>query len=209
MVAQVLRFFPVYRAMADRVQSGRLGAVRTATFRRRCAAPAWSPWLLDPAISGGAVFDLLVHDVDMCLHLFGPPEAVSAVGYADLARGIDWITAHVHYPGAAVAVSGGWHPSKAFPFSMEYSVVSEEGAIEYHSAGGAPVLYGSGGSRTELDVSGTDGYQAEIEYFVDCCIQGRQPNLCPPVESAQAVRLAGLMLESREERGERILWKSE
>jgi predicted dehydrogenase len=209
MVAQVLRFFPAYRAMADAVRSGRLGAVRAAAFRRRCAAPSWSPWLLDAAASGGGVLDLLVHDIDMCIHLFGPPEAVSATGYADLARGIDWIAAHLYYDGPAVAVTGGWHPSGAYPFSMEYSLVADGGAIEYNSAGGAPVLYAAGGSRTELQADGTDGYQAEIEYFVRCCMEGSQPALCPPDESAQAVRLAGLMLESRRKRGERIPWKSE
>jgi predicted dehydrogenase len=209
MVAQVLRFFPMYRAMADVVKSGRLGTVRAASFRRRCAAPSWSPWLLDPAVSGGAVLDLLVHDVDMCLHLFGPPEAVSAVGSADLARGIDWIASHFHYPGTLVSISGGWHPSGAYPFSMEYSMVADGGAVEYSSAGVPPTLYAKDGSRMELPLDEKDGYQAEVEYFVQCCVEESQPVLCPPVESAQAVKLAGLMLESREKRGERIAWKSE
>jgi predicted dehydrogenase len=209
MVAQVLRFFPSYRAMVELVKSGRLGAVRAAMFRRRSAAPSWSPWLLDPKISGGAVFDLLVHDVDMCLHLFGPPQAVSATGCEDLTRGLDWITAQLHYAELVAAVSGGWHPPSSFPFSMEYSVVGDDGVVEYHSSTAAPVLYGPGGSQRALETAGTDGYQAEIEYFVDCCLHQRQPDLCSPNESAQAVRLAVLMQESRRNRGERIPWKSE
>ena len=40
MAAQVVRFIPPYRAAADILRSGRLGAVRAAIFRRRCAAPA-------------------------------------------------------------------------------------------------------------------------------------------------------------------------
>jgi predicted dehydrogenase len=86
MVAQVLRFFPAYRVMADVVKSGRLGAVRAAMFRRRSATPAWGAWLTDKRASGGGIFDLMVHDVDMCLHLFGPPEAVSATGYSEWIR---------------------------------------------------------------------------------------------------------------------------
>jgi len=204
MVGQTLRFFPVYRVLADAVRSGRIGAVRTAVFRRRCAAPQWSPWLLDRTVSGGAIFDLLVHDVDFCLHLFGAPQAVSAVGHEGLGRGIDWITAAFHYDAAAVVVTGGWYPSKSLPFSMEYSVVADGGVMEYSSAGLPPTLYGADGSRTEMDATGKDGYQAEIEYFVKCCVEGRQPDLCPPAESAKAVRLAELMLESRAKEGEKL-----
>ena len=43
-------------------------------FRRRCAAPAWSKWLGDSDKSGGGVFDLLIHDVDFALMLFGMPD---------------------------------------------------------------------------------------------------------------------------------------
>ncbi|MFB3776758.1 MAG: Gfo/Idh/MocA family protein [Bryobacteraceae bacterium] len=207
MVAQVLRFFPAYRVMTELVRSGRLGPVRAASFRRRCAAPSWSNWLLDPKISGGAAFDLLVHDLDMCIGLFGPPEAVTAMGCQHLAQGLDWITAQLHYPDFAVQVSGGWHPPSSFPFSMEYSVVCDDGAIEYHSSSTAPVLHGPSG-RAVLEIDGKDGYQAEIEYFVDCCTSGRRPDLCPPGESAAAIKLASLIVESRRRRGERIPWKS-
>ncbi len=204
MVAQTLRFFPAYRVLAEAVRSGRLGQVCAAMFQRRCAAPQWSPWLLDRSVSGGAAFDLLVHDVDFCLHLFGAPLSVSAVGHEDLGHGTDWITAGFHYDAAAVVVAGGWYPSPGFPFSMEYSVAGSGGVLEYSSAGVPPTLYAPDGTRTELAVAGKDGYQAEIEYFVECCLEGRQPDLCPPAESAKAVRLAELMLESRAKQGEKL-----
>src|SRR5579862_142242 len=75
MTAQVLRFQPSFQMLSEMVKSGRLGAVRSALFRRRCAAPAWSKWLANPGQSGGGVFDLLIHDVDFCVHLFGAPAA--------------------------------------------------------------------------------------------------------------------------------------
>jgi predicted dehydrogenase len=205
MTAQVLRFFPAYRAMVELVKSGSLGTVRAATFRRRCAAPAWSTWLADKNASGGGVFDLLIHDVDMCLHVFGPPEAVSAVGYEDLARGIDCITAQFRYPRMAVVVAGGWHHPKSFPFSMEYTVTCDGGTLDYSSAGSPPALYRADGAKTELPVEGKDGYLAEIEYFAQCCVEGRPPVDCAPAGSAAAVKLALLMLEARKKQGERIV----
>ena len=202
MTAQVLRFFPAYRAMAELVKSGSLGTARAATFRRRCAAPEWSAWLADKSASGGGVFDLLIHDVDMCLHVFGPPEAVSAVGYEDLARGIDCITAQFSYPQMTVVLAGGWHHPKSFPFSMEYTVTCDGGTIEYSSAGSPPAIYRADGAKTVLPAEGKDGYLAEIEYFVQCCVEEKPPVDCPPAESAAAVKLALLMLEARSKQGD-------
>jgi predicted dehydrogenase len=205
MTAQVVRFIPAYRAAADRIRAGTLGPVRAAIFRRRCAAPAWSAWLHKKELSGGGVFDLLIHDLDFAVHLFGKPEAVSAVGAEDLARGIDWVTAELFYPawGAAV-VSGGWHHPKAFPFSMEYTIVADCGTLEFSSAGVAPTLYRADGEAEPLNLAPTDGYQAELEYFVECCRAGRRPDFCPPEESAAAVKLARLVEEARRRNGEKL-----
>ncbi len=204
MAAQVLRFFPMYRALEKTVRSGRLGAVRTALFRRRCAAPDWSPWMADKSLSGGGVFDLLIHDVDMALHLFGVPEALSAMGYEDLPRGVDCLTAQLRYPASSVVITGGWHHPKSYPFSMEYTVVADGGTIECGSAGREPAVYAENGSKEALSLEEKDGYLAEIEYFVKCCREGRQPELCPPAESAAAVKVMRLMLEARERQGETI-----
>jgi predicted dehydrogenase len=205
MAAHVLRFMPVYRALHDALFSGKLGAVRHAIFRRRCAAPAWSQWLGDPQKSGGGVFDLLIHDVDICLQLFGPPEAVSATGYAAPEHGIDVITGELHYPGqGTVVVTGGWHHPKSYPFSMEYTVVADAGTIEYSSSGREPTLHNLDGVSEALPLSGADGYHAEIEYFVNCCLNGSRPDLCPPEDSAAAVKLTQLMVDARNENGGRI-----
>lgn len=205
MAAQVVRFIAPYRAAADLVRSGRLGAVRAAIFRRRCAAPAWSAWLTDAAQSGGGVFDLLIHDIDYCLHLFGNPEAVTASGYEDLGRGIDWIVAQLWYPLiGAVAISGGWHHPVAYPFSMEFTMVTDGGTLEFNSASAPLAEYGADGQPHVLNVTDTDGYRAELEYFHGCAVRGEEPDMCRPEESAAAVRVAQLMLESRRRNGEKI-----
>lgn len=206
MVAQVLRFIPAYRVTAERVRAGLLGAIRAAIFRRRCAAPAWGAWLSDKAASGGGVFDLLIHDVDFMLQAFGAPEAVSAVGYEDMPRGIDWITATFYYFNSGpVVISGGWHHPKAFPFSMEFTVVGDEGTIEYSSENKPATLYRADGEAEVLDASAPeDWYRAEIEYFLSCAGENRRPEFCPPEESAMAVKLTNRMLEARTRNGERI-----
>jgi predicted dehydrogenase len=203
MTAQVLRFFPEYQAAAAELKA--LGTPRSALFRRRCAAPFWTAWIADKAVSGGGVFDLLIHDVDFALHLFGTPQAVSAVGYENLPAGIDWISGHLHYAsGLSVLITGGWHHPKAYPFSMEFTLVADGGTLEYSSAGRPLTLYSAAGEEKALNPAAQDGFQAEIEYFLECAAANRQPELCPPAESAAAVKVALALVESRDRNGERI-----
>ncbi len=205
MGAQVLRFIPAYRALAAALDSGEFGSVRSAIFRRRCAAPAWSKWLGDASRSGGGVFDLLIHDVDICVKLFGVPEAVSAAGYEDIANGVDAITANLYYRNIpSVVITGGWHHRKSFPFSMEYTVVTDGGTFEYSSARNDASVYRANGEAGPLPLPEQDGFEAELAYFVECCRARKRPDLCPPEESAAAVKITLLMLEARKKNGEKL-----
>lgn len=205
MSAQVVRFVPSYRKAGELIRAGSLGATRSALFRRRCAAPFWSKWLNDPSQSGGGVFDLLIHDVDYCVQLLGAPQAVSAIGYEDMPRGIDWILGQLYYPGVGgVAITGGWHHPKAYPFSMEFTLVADGGTLEFSSAGRPLTLYRASGEETVLETPDVDGYQAELEYFLECAASGKPPEFCPPRESAIAVKLTRLMVESRGRNGARL-----
>ncbi len=202
MVAQVLRFFPAYLPLVDLQRSGRLGMLRSGIFRRRCAAPGWGAWLQDADKSGGGVFDLLIHDVDICLHLFGLPRAVSATGWEALGEGLDQITSTFYYDTGEAVITGGWHHPQSYPFSMEYTVSGDGGTADYSSDGRVPSFHRADGAAEKLETPTKDGYEAEIEYFVKCVKEGAAPTLCTPQDSANAVKLARLMLEARNRKGE-------
>ena len=94
----------------------------------------------------GGVFDLLIHDVDMAIYLFGKPRGVTATGYENLEAGLDMITAQLHYDHIpSVTITGGWHHPKAYPFSMEYTVSAEGGTIDYSTDNRPPSLYNAAG----------------------------------------------------------------
>lgn len=198
MAAQVLRFFPAYDSLKSHLATH---TTYGATFRRRCAAPGWGPWLKDKSQSGGGVFDLLIHDIDMALYLYGPPTHVRATGYEDLPHQIDLINAELVYPNFTLTIDGGWHPG-AYPFSMEFTVVTSGGTIEYHSSQPNPFLYAPGAEAAELTPTiPTDAYREEIVYFLDCAKENREPSRCTPLDSARSVSLAYLLLESRSLQG--------
>lgn len=202
MSAQVLRFFPSYLALRDALPG--LGTLRSAFLRRRCAGPAWAKWHIDKKSSGGGVFDLVIHDADQCIQHFGLPTHVSATGYENLAAGVDVIEAQLYYDGFTATISGGWHHPKSYPFSMEYTVVGDAGAVEYSSAGRPTTLYRANGEVEPLVEPEKDGYQAEIEYFLECAASGKQPDYCSPQDSANAVRLTNLISDARANNGEKL-----
>ncbi len=201
MVAQVLRFFPAYDGLKQWVASNKSGAIRSGFFRRRTAAPGWGPWLKDKGQSGGGVFDLLIHDIDMALYLFGTPHSVSATGFEALERQVDVIAAELFYPSHTVTITGGWY-HEGYPFSMEFTVTGEAGTMEYHLRDPKPTLYQPGQPPAETSGPGdADGYKAELEYFVECARTGAYPAKCSPEDSQRAVALANLMLASRSQQG--------
>ena len=206
MGAQVLRFVPTYRVLGDAIRSGEYGKVRSALFRRRCAAPFWNKWLGDRSRSGGGIFDLLIHDVDYCLSLFGVPDSISATGYEDLEGGIDTVTATLHYADIpSVVITGGWHHIKAYPFSMEYTVVADGGTFEFDTIDGPGVtLFDAKGEKRDLEIPGVDAFEEELRYFTRCVTAGEKPSFCPPEESALAVKLTLLLLEARKQNGDKV-----
>ena len=198
MVAQVIRYWPEYRAAREIIRSGKLGAVRAASLSRKCAVPSWSKWMHDPANSGGGVFDLLIHDFDYCLQLFGRPQSISAVGVEAIDKGIDVSEARLHYENnMPVTISGGWQPSD-YPFSMAFSIACDDGVLDFHSASRPLSLYRADRGPDTLELPPTDGFEAELQAFVDACERGEAPADCRPEESALATRMTLAMRASRE-----------
>mgnify|MGYP002682496840 CR=1 FL=1 len=68
-IAQCIRFWPAYEKLAEMIKSGEFGKVVSAKFTRLSPTPTWSQdnWLMDTSLSGGALTDLHVHDVDFII----------------------------------------------------------------------------------------------------------------------------------------------
>jgi predicted dehydrogenase len=198
MIGQVLRFWPEYMVLQEFGAARKYGAIRSATFVRQCGLPEWSKWLPVEARSGGATFDLLIHDIDQALLLCGMPELVSAKKLGDG----DGIMGVLIYPGGPeVRIQGGWL-QPGVPLSMTFQAVAERGLLELAAAG--LFLSDMSGRRTKVEPGGPDGYQAEVDYFVECCRNGTEPLRCPPHASAQAVQIALRLKQSRSLNGEQI-----
>ncbi len=90
-------------------------------------------------------------------------------------------------------------------FAWNTRVTLDGGTVEYSSLGRPPVLYSAMGGSQSLDLATQDGYAGEIAYFAECCETDSAPERCPPAESADAVKVMRLLLESRNRKGVKMV----
>ncbi len=198
MVGHVLRFMFPYRYASSFISSASDGVVKTCTMKRKTGYPQWSEWLSNEHYSGGAIFDLLIHDIDQALKLFGQPSAVTAVSDGE----IDTMRGTLHYDnGLQVQIEGGWY-TPDLPFSAGFQITGKDSVLSFE--GGKLELALSGRNQT-VDIPEHDEYLDQIAYFVECCRSNIAPELCLPAESAQAVRLETLLKASRDQNGKELL----
>ena len=191
MPAMCLRFWPAWSWLRERMCDGSLGRVCSAVFRRVSAPPGWSPgFYKSPEKSGGALFDLHVHDADFVRWCFGPPDSVVSTGT------VDHLTTLSRYADGPehVSAEGGWDHAVGFDFSMGYTVVFERATAVYLS-GAEPELSLIRDEVSEtIDLPSHDGYTGEAMHFLDALTAGRDPD--PTLE--EAVSLIAMIQEERE-----------
>jgi predicted dehydrogenase len=194
MIAHTLRFWPDYNYLHEFTREHQ---VVEALFQRKCGVPDWGGWVGDATRSGGAVLDLLIHDIDQAIQLFGMPHELSATSMGP----VDTVRATLHYGTRNVHIEGGWLAA-GIPFAMDFQVHSAGERLTFHD--GVLEQSNDHGKRV-IDLTGKPGaYEAELAYFVDCCNKNQQPQRCLPKESAQAVQLAALIEKSRLAGGQKI-----
>jgi len=200
MVGLVLRFWPEYVELQRLVDGGELGRPR-AVFAQRLSPPAdWADWLRDREQSGGTAVDLMIHDFDQMNALLGTPRSVFA---SEPEPG--HVHAVVQYDGGSGIAEGSMKMPRSYPFSSDIRVLGERGVAEY-AFSAAPVEgegnIGASSSARGLRVYPTDGelrveavdsadpWGPEIEYFVSCLEQGRQPEQGTREQALLALRVS-------------------
>ncbi len=220
MVAHVIRFWPEYTVIKDILDSGRLGNILWVSAARMSPPPTWSwqEWIFDPKLSGGAVLDMHIHDLDFIAWILGMPKTVSAAGVKTQRGAFDSIfTTTTGHPHGAVATAEGCLDMAAdFPFTMGLKINLEGGSIEMSTRhtpsllvtprdGGAehpdipqPAIPSAGSAGTAGNIEDLGGYFTEAQYFVDCLERNETPSVVTPAEAKSAVQLCLAATKSAE-----------
>lgn len=170
MPAMCMRFWPAWRWLRDQIVSGALGPVRTAVFQRLGSAPAWAPDFYGNASrSGGALFDLHIHDADFVRWCFGRPTSVASVG------------SEVHLASVyrfddgpdLVLAEGGWAQTPSFGFRMRFVVNFRGATADFDLQRSDPLLVHTSEGSAVPDYEVGDGYDHEIAHAINA-IRGNE-----------------------------------
>ena len=197
LIGQCIRFWPDAVAAREIIRSKAYGKVQSATFRRIGGAPIWNwkNWYMDGRLSGGAILDLHIHDIDYIQNVFGIPKEVSSVGTIDAVchdGGVDHVITHYRYPdGPVVSAQASWYIATSFPFSMSFIINLERATLLYDSGTQTPLtIFLPDGTSQQPELMPGDGYSCETEYFLQCLTKRLEPEKMPPLEARNNVAIA-------------------
>ena len=183
-VAHVVRYFPEYAAARQQVVDGAIGEPAVLRLKRASYRPRHPPdhWFFDPALSGGMIVDLMIHDFDYARWVAGDVVAVQcrsvAVERPELATD-HAIAILSHASGALSQVTGSWaYPPPTFRTSLE--IAGSHGLIEFDSAAAPPIvsflqpLHGDEAGSVGLPGSpvAEDPYRLELREFHRAILDG-------------------------------------
>ena len=191
MVAQCIRFWPAYVHLKSFVDNGKLGKCCSVILRRQGARGLWSPWYKIASQSGGALYDLHVHDTDYMNFLFGKPKSVMSVGSKGQTSdsGVDHVVTNYQYPSSIVEAAtaiGAWSQHEKWPFFMGFTAVFEKATLEFN---GAKLLKITNKDTQEIKCSPTDGWFEELKYFTGCVKKGAAPELNLITSTADTMKI--------------------
>ena len=210
MIAHVLRFWPEYVALKAAIDTGDLGRPIAGVAARRQPYPAWLNLEGSAERTGGAIYDMLVHDFDALNWVLGTPANVTAHGiWNPRSGGYDHGQVLIGYEGGTGMAEGGMVQPESYPFTSRLEILCEHGAVEYHfQAGGRSfevgeptntlTIYRNDGDPEVIEAEQIDAYVNETGYFIDCIRTGVPADRATPRDALLASRVGLAAKESVE-----------
>jgi predicted dehydrogenase len=194
MVGHVLRFWPGFTELKDRVTNGEIGEPKHALAYRVGPPPAWANWYMDMKKSNGVIFDLGIHDMDFIRWVMGMPRSVYSQVYQR-----DGVHTHgqvlLDYGEGEALVECSWMGSATFPFTTYMEIAGTGGLATVNGrTNNSYSLFGEE-TVTAADPYYEDGYVRELRHFVECVRDGNNPSV-PMTEGLETIKLSLAAVDS-------------
>jgi UDP-N-acetylglucosamine 3-dehydrogenase len=214
MVGLTHRFYTENLLVQEAAASGRLGKVLSCSACRLGVLPDWSAggWMSDPALSGGAATDFIIHDIDLCNWIGGEPRLVMAQGIRSPRGAWDYLDISIDYEsGVKGFVEGGWIFKGAWPFTQEHRILGEKGAAQWRSRMGKNIearmqadsvvgIFVEGREAEYPQWEKRDAFEREVEYFLECVRADKAPEIVRPIDALRALQVSLAARQSAESR---------
>jgi predicted dehydrogenase len=147
-------------------------------------------WFSNGDLSGGAILDLHIHDTDFVYYLFGMPTAVRSAGYSKTSGKTDHIVTQYLYDDGPnfVSAEGSWCMADGFAFTMRYCVNFENATADFDISRENPLIIYDNGKAENITLEG-DGYQAELEYMIQCINDPQDPMTVTADDAVASLRI--------------------
>ncbi len=194
MVAHVVRFMPAYQKLKNWIDSGEFGNLNFLSMTRFSGVPAWGQWLekqKDFGSSGGALFDLVIHDIDFVQWAVGIPDSIESNVLPGKLSRHDYLNAKWKYSsGINVKIEGGNIFHTTFPFQAGFSASFEKASILYSSTNPENIIVATDTEIIKIPAGDAmNGYSGELDYFVECLKNKTKPEKCMPESALQSIIL--------------------
>jgi predicted dehydrogenase len=194
MIGHVVRFIPAYRILKQWIDGGEFGRLKFLSLSRYSGVPAWGQWKekqQDFGSSGGAVFDLVIHDIDYAQWVLGNPDEITATCLPGQLSMHDYVNANWKFKsGTVVRIEGGNIFHSAFPFQAGFMAWFERASVLF-SAGNPENIIVATDTDSRLIPSGdpNDGFYGILAYFAECVKNKQFPMECSPESALNTIEL--------------------
>src|SRR5919112_479702 len=196
-VGHVVRFFPEYVGIKEKIDAGDLGTIGLVrTSRRSPFLLGWNDWYADWRVSGGVLLDLVIHDFDYLRWVLGEVERVYARGVLGREYNrLDYVLATLRFESGAIAhVEGHWGYPGPFNYSIEVAGSDALLSVDSTEPPSLQLISGAPGEVPDL-ASGKSPYEKELEHFIHCIATGEEP-IVEAQDASEAVRIGHAATES-------------
>src|SRR5215213_8097481 len=198
-VGHVVRFFPEYTGVKEKIDAGDLGTIGVVRASRRSPfLTGWNDWYADWRLSGGVLLDLVIHDFDILRWALGEVERVYARGVLGREYNrLDYALVTLRFEGGAIAhVEGQWGYPGPFNYSIEVAGSRAMVTADSNEPGPVRLLGGPVDPGESPDVAvGKSPYHTELEHFIRCAATGEE-SVVDARDACEALRIGLAATES-------------
>jgi predicted dehydrogenase len=190
-VGNVLRFWPEYEVIKSYSLTDKLKDIEIVHAKRLGQPPTWSSWFQDPEKSGGALFDLHIHDIDFVTYVLGEVDTVFAVGNKNMYGAWDHVMTTLSFKNCMAIVEASQRMPMGYPFTFSFRAQTDKSALELMAAAGENIeniensqnqfIYYANQKKTLIDMEKGNAFQNELSYFVNC-IENNTDNTVIPLD---------------------------
>lgn len=194
MVGHVVRFMPVYEQLKSWIDNETYGKLKFLSLSRFSGLPAWGQWKerqKDFGSSGGALFDLVIHDIDYAQWVCGVPDAIDSQIIGGKLSNYDYVSAlwKYHNSDLIVKVDGGNTFHSEFPFQAALSAQFENASVHFSSKEPENIVVATDSETTFIPAGDAgEGFANEMNYFLECAKSNTLPKKCTPESALDSIR---------------------